>query len=76
MSQARILNPRIPSGRRAQLSLRLDPIVYAQVRAALAPLGISHTVLIERLLLDFVRRNKTPAAVATAIAGLPRQDAL
>jgi hypothetical protein len=56
---------------RQLIATRLDPVLYAQVRAALAPVGVPLTVLIERLLLDFVRTCRTPADVARALSGLP-----
>jgi antitoxin component of RelBE/YafQ-DinJ toxin-antitoxin module len=58
------------------VSFRLDPVVLAQVRAALVPLGVSTTTLIERLLLDFARNNKTPSDAAVTLSRLPRPDRL
>ena len=62
--------------RRTVVSIRLDPVLQAQARAALGPIGVSLTTLLERLMLDFLRTNRTPADVASALAGLPRQDKL
>lgn len=70
----RALAPRLRSGKRRLTSLRLDPFVYAQVKATVGPLGVSVTTLVERLLLDFVRKTTDPADVYRILGALPRQD--